>query len=110
MRARGDLRALSRLPGRTPRVFALAYAGSLHYLDGERERALACMRESAELTDGIDHFCGVGVRYMRALLEGGDEGRRVRAEIRAQVEAEGWKNVERGLAIRVPGNLALFDS
>jgi hypothetical protein len=107
-RAQGDLRALERLPGRTPRVFALAYAGSLRHIAGDRDGALRCMRESAELAHTIDNFCATGVRYMLALLEGGQEGQRVRAAIRAQIEAEGWKNVERGLAIRVPGNLALL--
>jgi hypothetical protein len=107
-RARSDLRALERLPGRTPRVFALAYAGSLLYVEGDREGALRCMRESAELALTIDHFCAAGVRYLLALLEGGEQGRRVRAEIRGQVEAEGWKSWQRGLAMRVPGNLALL--
>ncbi|HTU59772.1 MAG TPA: hypothetical protein VMF89_15075, partial [Polyangiales bacterium] len=107
-RARADLRLLEKLPGRTPRVFTLAYAASIHQISGDGDSALRCLRESAALSENIDHFCGVGVRYMLALLEGGDAGRQTRAEIRAQIEAEGWKSWQRGLAIRVPGNLALF--
>jgi serine/threonine protein kinase len=107
-RTRQTLRAMARLPGRTPRVFALGTEASLHCLAGDREAALRCLRASEELARGVDHFCGIGIRYMLATLEGGEAARAVQLEIRAQIEASGWKNWERGLALHVPGNLALL--
>jgi hypothetical protein len=109
-RARVDLRALARFSARTPRVVALAVDGSLRCVEGDHEGALRCLRESAALAESVDHFFGVGIRYMLAVLEGGEESARVRAQIRAQIEAEGWKSWERGLALRVPGNLALLSA
>jgi serine/threonine protein kinase len=106
--ARADLRLMTRSPGRTARAFALAFEGSLLCVEGDREAALRCLRESAQLAQTIDHFCAAGIRYMLAVLEGGESGQSTRTEIRAQIEAEGWKSWERGLLLRVPGNLALL--
>jgi hypothetical protein len=108
LRANKDLRALARIPGTTPKVFALAFQAFLHHVEGNRETALACLAQSAELGQGIEHGLVDGIRYAAGLLEGGESGRATCEGLRARVRAEGWSTWQHGVSVRLPGNLALL--
>jgi hypothetical protein len=76
---------------------------------GDKERALDDLRKGHALWRTTDLGLGTGLRYAIATLEGGDSGRAERAQIHAQIEAEGWQSMRRGLAVRVPIALSLLE-
>jgi predicted ATPase/tRNA A-37 threonylcarbamoyl transferase component Bud32 len=104
-----ELRAIRRVPGPIAETSALAFAAWLHWIEDERERALACMRRACEISTGIEHFAIPGMHYVYGSMEGGESGKKRCDEARARIEAEGWKSWRRGLAMRVYGNLNLLD-
>jgi hypothetical protein len=107
--AQVELRAIRRVPGRMAEGSALAGDAWLYWVDGERERALACVRRATQVLSDMEHFAIPALHYVYGLMEGGESGRQRCSEARAKVEAEGWKSWRRGLAMGVYGNLRLLE-
>jgi predicted ATPase len=108
-RARAQAAELKRIPGVVSNAWSLGIETSLCMIEDERELALAHVERAAALTSATDHRITFGIRYMQGLVRGGSEGRALCMGVRAQLADEGFKNVDRALAMLTPINLTLWD-
>jgi serine/threonine protein kinase len=108
-RAQVDLNGLRPLPGNNAQAWYHVAGATLQLLAGRRDAALAGIEVALKYAEATDERVAPGIRYMLGRLQGGESGRALCDQVRTQLAEEGFKNVERALAMRVPCNLRFLD-
>ena len=101
--ARKSVAALSKQGTTFAAHTAPLFQAQLDVLDGERERAIAAARrvEVAARASGF-MIQANSAQHFAALLEGGEQCLKVRAELLARYRDQGWKGPERLFALLCP--------
>jgi tetratricopeptide (TPR) repeat protein len=107
-KVRSELRMLDRSRGLAAGA-GHYFEGWLHFLEGDRDAALLSLHGAKACFETTLVPYASGVKYTIGLLEGGESGRQMREEVLAQIRAEGWRDVRRGLRMRLPGNPVLLE-
>jgi hypothetical protein len=108
--ARAVQRSMVRLPGLIAVSMRHCLEGWFKLLEGDQGAALGAFRSSEEGFKGSALAYEAGIKYTIGMLEGGESGKQRCAEVLAKVQAEGFRDIRRGLRFRVPANLELLES
>jgi hypothetical protein len=107
--ARTAQKGLARAPGPVASGMNLFVEAWFQLLAGDKAAALRACRSAHELLKGSTVPYEAGIRYMVGVLEGGESGKQMCAEVRAQIQEEGFRDIRRGLRFRLPGQLELLE-
>jgi hypothetical protein len=106
------LRTLARQKGPTTRLGLSWSEGGVLLIRGDRTRALEATTYAMEETRdhlGGENFVLPSLHYLHGALVGGASGRAECAQVKAQLETEGWSDWRNGLNMRMPIRLELLD-